>query len=45
MSSHATYIILSYLFGAMVLGWTAFSPLLKKRRILIQLELLHKGVG
>lgn len=45
MNSHVTYIFLSYLFGTIVLGWTAFSPLLKKRRILTQLERLHKGAG
>jgi heme exporter protein CcmD len=45
MNSHVTYIVLSYTFGAIVLGWTALSPLLKKRSVLKQLEQIHRGIG
>lgn len=45
MNSHTPYIVLSYAFGAIVLGWAALSPLLKKRRVLAQLEQIHKGIS
>ncbi len=44
MNSHITYIVLSYTFGAFVLGWAALSPLFKKRSVLKQLEQIHKGI-
>jgi heme exporter protein CcmD len=45
MNSHTSYIILSYAFGTLVLGWTALSPVLKKRRVFAQLEQIKKGIG
>jgi heme exporter protein CcmD len=43
MNEHAFYIVLSYSIGALVLGWTALSPLLKKRRLLAQLKRLDES--
>jgi heme exporter protein CcmD len=42
MSSHFGFIFLSYALGTLILGWTAISPILKKRRLLAQLERLHR---
>lgn len=42
MSSHAVFIILSYTLGTLILGWTAISPLLKKRRLRTQLQQLQQ---
>lgn len=38
MNSHAHFIVLSYALGAIVLGWTAIMPVLRKRRLMVQLE-------
>lgn len=42
MSNHAFFIVWSYGLGILILGWTAISPLLKKRRLLRQLEQLNR---
>lgn len=42
MSSHLGFIFLSYALGAIILGWTALSPIVKKRRLLAQLEQPHR---
>jgi heme exporter protein CcmD len=42
MNDHATFIWLSYGLGALILAWTALSPLLKKRKVLQQIKLMHR---
>jgi heme exporter protein CcmD len=42
MSNHLVFIVLSYTAGLLILGWTAFSPLLKKRTLLSQLQQVHR---
>lgn len=42
MNDHASFIWLSYGLGAIVLAWTALSPLLKKRKALEQIKLIQK---
>ena len=36
--SHTPFIVAAYLIGAVVLFWTAFAPVLKKRTLLKQLK-------
>lgn len=43
MSNHAVFIVCSYAAGALILGWTAFSPLFKKRALLKQLQQIHRN--
>lgn len=38
MSNHTIFIVLSYTAGFLILGWTAFSPWLKKRAVLTRLK-------
>jgi len=38
MTSHLHFIVLSYALGALILGWTAIIPVLRKRKLLAQLE-------
>ena len=40
MTGHEPFIVFSYLFGALILGWTALSPLIRKHRLLNQLDRL-----
>ena len=42
MTDHASFIWLSYGLGAVILAWTALSPLLKKRKVLEQIKLIQK---
>jgi heme exporter protein CcmD len=42
MNEHMTFIVLSYGLGALVLGWTAISPLLRQRRLLKQLGQMNR---
>lgn len=42
MSNHWVFIVLSYTAGFLILGWTALSPLLKKRGLLTQLQQVHR---
>ncbi len=45
MSNHTIFIVLSYSAGLLVLGWTALSPLIKKRSLRIQLEQMHRSTN
>lgn len=38
MTTHLHFIVLAYALGAVVLGWTAIMPVLRKRRLLEQLQ-------
>jgi len=38
MTSHLHFIVLSYALGTLILGWTAIMPVLRKRRLLAQLQ-------
>jgi heme exporter protein CcmD len=42
MSNHLVFIVLSYTAGVLILGWTALSPLLKKRALLTRLQQIHR---
>lgn len=42
MSNHWVFIVLSYAAGFLILGWTALSPLLKKRTLLNQLQQIQQ---
>jgi heme exporter protein CcmD len=37
VTSHLHFIVLSYALGALILGWTAIIPVLRKRKLLAQL--------
>jgi heme exporter protein CcmD len=41
MNEHADFIWLSYGLGAVILLWTALSPLLKKRRAMANIKLIQ----
>jgi len=43
MSNHLVFIVLSYAAGFVILGWTALSPLLKKRSLMAQLKQIHRN--
>ncbi len=45
MSNHTIFIVLSYSAGLLVLGWTALSPLFKKRSLRTQLEQMHRSMN
>ncbi len=45
MTTHLHFIILSYALGAVILSWTAIMPVLRKRRLLAQLEQDQKEIS